>query len=87
MCQIHHHEKGLMIQVDMMFPLEVNSSCDEVFPLEIKASCDEPKCFKSTTKEDASWMWHHGYGHLSFNGLKTLQYKQMVTGLPMLQCP
>lgn len=78
-CQIHHHEKGLIIEVEM--------GPNRMFPLQTKASCDDPKCFKSTTQEHASWLWHYRHGHLSFNGLKTLEQKHMDTRLPRLQAP
>lgn len=25
--------------------------------------------------KDSTWLWHYRYGHLSFNGLKTLKHK------------
>jgi len=37
--------------------------------------------------EDIVQLWHCHYGNLSFKGLKTLQQKQMVNGLPQLQPP
>ncbi|XP_033510506.1 uncharacterized protein [Nicotiana tomentosiformis] len=37
-----------------------------------------------TEVKDSSWMWHFRYGHLSFEGLKALQQKNMVTGLPQI---
>ena len=36
---------------------------------------------------DPAWLWHFRYGHLNFNGLRTLHQKQMVTGLPMITPP
>jgi transposase InsO family protein len=32
-------------------------------------------------------LWHLRYGHLSFKGLKTLHEKNMVEGLPKINCP
>lgn len=40
-----------------------------------------------TEVKDSSWLWHFRYGHLSFGGLKTLQHKNMVTGLPQISIP
>lgn len=40
-------------------------------------------CF-SAKLEDEAWLWHFRYGHLNFGGLKTLQRKNMVTGLPQI---
>ena len=36
---------------------------------------------------DQARLWHLRYGHLSFNGLKTLQQKRQVNGLPQFQAP
>ncbi|XXG80207.1 hypothetical protein AAC387_Pa09g1133 [Persea americana] len=33
---------------------------------------------------DPTRLWHFRYGHLNFNGLKTLSQKNMVTGLPQI---
>jgi len=41
-------------------------------------------CFQTVT-EDNSHLWHCRFGHLSFKGLRTLIYKKMVRGLPLLQ--
>jgi hypothetical protein len=41
-------------------------------------------CFQ-TTIEDNTHLWHCRYGHLSHKGLKLLQHKQMVRGLPQLK--
>jgi len=32
--------------------------------------------------EDESYLWHCRFGHMSFKGLRTLQSKRMVNGLP-----
>ena len=45
-----------------------------------------PTCFQ-TILEDNTHLCHYRYGHLSFKGLRTLQYKQMVRGLPQLKAP
>ena len=41
-------------------------------------------CFQATI-EDNTQLWRCRYGHLSFNGLRILQNKQMVRGLPQLK--
>ena len=33
---------------------------------------------------DPTCLWHFRYGHLNFNGLKTLSQKNTVTGLPQI---
>ncbi|KAJ8626953.1 hypothetical protein MRB53_020260 [Persea americana] len=56
---------------------------NRLFPLKIESvqSCLVAKV------NDPSWLWHFRYGHLSFGGLKTLQQKNMVTGLPQISIP
>ncbi|CAI9787682.1 unnamed protein product [Fraxinus pennsylvanica] len=39
------------------------------------------ECFH-TSLQNLSQLWHQRYGHLSYKGLKTLQSKKMVRGLP-----
>ncbi|KAJ8631555.1 hypothetical protein MRB53_024878 [Persea americana] len=41
-------------------------------------------CLQATS-EDNTQLWHCRYGHLNFKGLRTLLYKGMVRGLPMLK--
>lgn len=43
-----------------------------------------PSCFKAST-EDNAYLWHCRYGHLSQKGLKLLNQKGMVRGLPALE--
>ena len=37
--------------------------------------------------DDSTRVWHRRYGHLSYDGLKTLQQKNMVQGLPHIKPP
>lgn len=53
-----------------------------LFPLKIKTV---QACLLA--KEDDPWRWHYRYGHLNFNGLRTLHQKGMVTGLPEITPP
>ena len=55
-----------------------------MFPLHTRKRLSN--CFAADV-QDSTWLWHLRYGHLSFNGLKTLQQKSMVTGLPQIHCP
>ena len=65
--------KGLLCKQDMFILLA------RILP---KASTFFQKILKDNTH-----LWHCRYGHLSFKGLRTLQYKQMVRGLPQLKAP
>lgn len=76
-CKIYHPSKGLIIQSNMtanrMFVLLSNTQ-----PIRQEAKA---MCFQATT-QDLAHLWHRRYGHLSYPGLKTLQNKGMVRGLP-----
>ena len=76
-CRIYHHTKGLVFQTNMtanrMFVLLSSTQS-------IKKENKE-ECFQVTI-EDVAHLWHRRFGHLSYKGLKTLQTKSMVRGLP-----
>ncbi|KAL2237779.1 UNVERIFIED_CONTAM: Retrovirus-related Pol polyprotein from transposon TNT 1-94 [Sesamum indicum] len=77
-CSIYHPQKGKMAESIMsanrMFKLITDS------PIIVK----EEKCLQISTT-DQSKLWHHRYDHLSFKGLRTLQSKEMVVGLPPIE--
>lgn len=73
-CEIYDPIRGSIAIVQM--------TSNRMFPLNIK---NVHTCLMA--KEDDSWMWHFRYGHLNFNGLRTLHQKQMVSGLPMITIP
>jgi hypothetical protein len=76
-CRIYHHTKGLVFQTNMtanrMFVLL--SSTQSIKKI------NKEECFQ-VTAEDVAHLWHRRFGHLSYKGLKTLQTKGMVRGLP-----
>ncbi|KAG7547302.1 Reverse transcriptase RNA-dependent DNA polymerase [Arabidopsis suecica] len=65
----------LMLSGDRMFLLFDETSDED---REWKQQC----CLQ-TTSEDTPKLWHERYGHLSHRGMKTLQSKTMVRGLPV----
>lgn len=75
-CQIRHPKKGLIAQVNM--------TANRLFPLHIG---DDMQTCLSSRIQDATWLWHFRYGHLNFNGLRTLQQRNMMLGLPQITCP
>ena len=75
-CKIYHPERGLIMVTAM--------SSNRMFILSTQKILREEKCFSSLIADQAR-LWHLRYGHLSFNGLKTLQQKRMVNGLPQFQ--
>lgn len=78
MCKLFHPSKGLIMQTSM--------TANRMFVLIASMHTTEKTCFQATSHEDAQ-LWHHRFGHLNFKGLRTLQYKKMVGGLPSLKTP
>lgn len=72
-CRIYHPKKGLIIQTDM--------AANRMFFLLANSQPRKEACFQSTS-QDLSHLWHRRFGHLSYKGLRTLQFKKMVHGLP-----
>jgi hypothetical protein len=75
-CQIQDPKQGLIAEVGM--------TRNRMFPLNIE--CMTSSCFAAKVKNPA-WIWHLRYGHLNFNGLKTLYRRNMVKGLPQIDSP
>lgn len=75
MCKIYHPNRGLIIQTNM--------TANRMFILLAKSQAKKANCFH-TTAQDLSHLWHRRYGHISHKGLRTLQFKKMVHGLPQL---
>ncbi|RVW86250.1 Retrovirus-related Pol polyprotein from transposon TNT 1-94 [Vitis vinifera] len=74
-CEIYDPSRGAIVVVQM--------ASNKLFPLKI----DSVQSFLMAEVKDLSWLWHLRYGHLNFGGLKTLQQKHMVTGLPQISIP
>jgi transposase InsO family protein len=76
-CHIYHPQRGLIIQSEMtanrMFLLLAN----------FQPKKEKNTCFHTTTS-DLAHLWYCRYGHLSYKGLRTLQSKNMIHGLPQL---
>ena len=77
-CRVYHPQNGLIMQTVM--------STNKMFILSARILSKAPTCFQ-TILEDNTHLWHCRYGHLSFKGLRTSQYKQMVRRLPQLKAP
>ncbi|CAL2265082.1 unnamed protein product [Prunus armeniaca] len=77
-CKVFHPSKGLIIQSKMR--------ANRMFVVLAAMMPKATTCFQAVT-EDESYLWHCRFGHLSFKGLRTLQYKQMVSGLPSFITP
>ncbi|MCI17698.1 copia-type polyprotein [Trifolium medium] len=73
-CQLFHEEKGLILTTDM--------TVNRMYI--IHASVIIPKCLQVTKIEETN-LWHNRYAHLRIKGLKVLNRKHMVKGLPELK--
>lgn len=78
MCKLFPPSRGLIMRSEM--------SANRMFVLLASVTSREPACFKTVT-EDETHLWHCRFGHLSYKGLRTLHYKKMVKGLPLLKAP
>lgn len=76
-CKIFHDEKGLLAESKM--------SSNRMFMLfdqtVHKGEPSQEHCLQATG-ENMSKLWHERYGHLGHSGIKILQSKEMVRGLP-----
>lgn len=63
---------------------QVNMTANRMFPLYLNDTGHSCLFARLGEKE---WLWHFRYGHLSFDGLKTLQQKNMETSLPQITTP
>ena len=77
-CKVYHSERGLIMDTKM--------SGNRMFRLHAVSQPVMPT-FLSATIEETVQLWHYRYRHLSYKGLKTLQEKNMVSGLPELKSP
>jgi hypothetical protein len=73
-CKIFHPVKGLIIEIAMTH--------NRLFTIIGHCKSTQDQAYFSTINTDQATLWHHRYGHLSWNGIKTLQQKKMVNGLP-----
>ncbi|KAL9429389.1 hypothetical protein AB3S75_031241 [Citrus x aurantiifolia] len=81
--KMYHPEKGLIVTTDMttnrMFMMIASF-------LPQRAITQTSSCLYTRT-QDMAHLWHCRYGHLSYKGLRTLQYKKMVEGIPHFDAP
>jgi len=83
-------DKGKGVQLDTAFTIEsAHNSNEGNSTRSIKKGENGVKMnatFQSKTQDD-SWIWHFRFGNLNFGGLKLLQTKDMVKGLPLIEKP
>lgn len=62
-CKIFHPDRGIIIETTM--------SSNRMFIVPAQCQTNKQKCYNTIT-EDTARVWHRRYGHLHYNGLKTL---------------
>ena len=72
-CKVFDPTKGLIIQSKM--------STNMMFVVLATMIPKATTCLQAVI-EDESYLWHYRFDHVSFKGLRTLQSKRMVNGLP-----
>ncbi|KAM2507575.1 hypothetical protein ACFX1W_029877 [Malus domestica] len=75
-CKIFHPQRGLIIKTAM--------SHNRMFILIVRF---QEQKYPVSLVSDQSQLWHCRYGHLSWSGLKVLQQKKMVDGMPQFKAP
>lgn len=80
-CSIYHDTEGLiirtMISANRMFVLMASIAI-------VDTNISKVACLNVTSKNITS-LWHQRFGHLNMKGLRTLAYRKMVQGLPILK--
>jgi len=66
-----------MISANRMFVLLASTS-------PVSTNVSKAACF-NVSSENVTSLWHERFGHLNMKGLRTLAYKKMVQGLPILK--
>ena len=81
MCKLFHDSRGLIMKSEM--------SANRMFVVLASTNSrnnEQSACFKAES-ENVMKLWHCRMGHLSYKGLRTMYYKNMVKGLPLLKAP
>jgi hypothetical protein len=83
--EVYMKNRSLLLRDDKKNLIaKVSMSSNRMFLLNIQT--DVSKCVKTCLK-DSSWLWHVRFGHVNFGGLKLLEQKRMVNGLPFINQP
>ncbi|CAA7024669.1 unnamed protein product [Microthlaspi erraticum] len=77
-CKLYHPNLGLIMESKMT----TNRLFKIVATKNPKNAAS--KCLQVATTDEFQ-LWHRRYGHLNYNGLRTLKYQNMVKGIPHLK--
>ena len=76
MCKLFHPTRGLI--------MDTTITSNKMFAI---TASKEPVAFFQTSEEGKTQLWQSRFAHLNFKGLRTLDSKKMVEGLPLLAVP
>lgn len=67
--------------------MQTNMSANRMFMLCASAPTYAPgqACFQMASEDTTTNLWHRRFRHLNMKGLRTLAYKKLVKGLPILK--
>ncbi|KAJ0926042.1 putative RNA-directed DNA polymerase [Helianthus annuus] len=71
-CKVYHPQKGLIISSRM--------TKNRMFPVHVISKPYSPTCLQ--VSESDTHIWHKRFAHVNHKALRTMQYRQMVKGLP-----
>lgn len=77
-CRILDSNLGLIAEAKM--------TANKLFPLHVQ-DIGSTNFYFSAKLDSQAWLWHYRYGHLNYGGLKLLQQKKIVSGLPDFDIP
>ena len=77
-CKLYHPELGLIMESEM-----TKNKLFKISAIKTAAS-GVVECHKISETEDLQ-LWHRRYGHLNHKSLRTLQYQNMVIGMPKIK--
>lgn len=79
-CKVYHSRRGLIMQTNM--------SENRMFYLLASMAPKTSLCLQAEARTDKeSHLWHQRFGHLNYQGLRTLASTNMVDGMPLLNIP
>jgi hypothetical protein len=79
-CKVYHSKRGVIMQTNM--------SRNRMFFVVAYMPQRNSMCLQTEdVSEKEAHMWHCRFGHLNHKGLRTLAFKKMVIGLPVLKSP
>ncbi|KAI3501210.1 hypothetical protein L1887_29073 [Cichorium endivia] len=74
-CRVFHPRKGLIISSNM--------TKNRMFPVFVSSQPQKPECHQVSVESNTQ-LWHKRFGHVNHKAIRTMLFKQMVKGLPLI---